>query len=181
MKFQTNRYQPKLQIILDFKFLIVNELIKKIKKKRKMNFKTLSLLLIAIFIDQINPQSIDTKSKLNTFELENFKYQIDIDNSIKPNQNDPSNTSGNSITLKSVNGQAYNCKIGDSLNGPVNLYNLSEEDDEVDTEEPLSIFDTHLTKPNNKKPSQYNFTLIHERVNTFSADLKKLNLCIYKV
>lgn len=103
-------------------------------------FKNLGILLCC-FVLTINcdEKPLYLKSKLNTFELENFKYQIDIDQSIKLSKliaADGSEEKLNIIPIRSSNGQKYECQLGDPLNSLIlqesKLFDLddsSEEDD----------------------------------------------------
>lgn len=115
-------------------------------------------------------------SNLNTFELENFKYQIDIDKEIKLSNvhasseaakavNMPTSTTNSlnvsPIRIKSKHGQDYECYL------PRN-----DEFDELD----------EITSTNkNSISDQFNFTLVNEQVKNYASNLKDSKTCIYKV
>ena len=137
---------------------------------------------------------INQLSKLNIAELNNYQYQVDIDKTIKIDssyiQNEPSqklettttasNTQkdGNLIKIRSKFGQLYGCKIPDLLNEFLEEENLDSENSDV---EEASFFE--LANPNDKsdKKSQYNFTLINEKINRYMTELQKSGLCIHRV
>ena len=141
---------------------------------------------------------INQLSKLNIAELNNYQYQVDIDKTIKIDssytQNEPSQqlettTTTASDTLKDVNlikirskfGQLYECKIPDLLNEFLEEDMLDSENSDV---EEASFFEfSKQANPSDKsdKKSQYNFTLINERVNRYMTELQKSGLCIHRV
>ena len=140
---------------------------------------------------------INQLSKLNIAELNNYQYQVDIDKTIKIDsrytQNEPSQkletTTTGSNTLKDENlikirskfGQLYECKIPDLLNEFLEEDMLNSENSDV---EEASFFEfSKQDNPSDKsdKKSQYNFTLINEKINRYMTELQKSGLCIQRV
>ena len=135
-------------------------------------------------------------SKLNIAEFNNYQYQVDIDKSLKIDstyiQNESSqkletttasNTKkdDNLIKVRSKHGQLYECKIPDLLN---EFLEEDMQDSENNDAEETSFFE--FSKQNSQidmsdKKSQYNFTLINEKIHRFMADLNKSGSCIYRV
>lgn len=167
----------------------------------------INAFLIACFVvitNHVKSESISSSSKLNTIELENFKYQIDIDKELKISSEFASHPSfvssnlqsdqidtlklkteekldqdykeSNIFTIKSIHGQAYECHLPDLLNE----INDEGEDDFLDQLKP-SFFES---SSNYKRPNQksiYNYTLIDEKIKRAMDYLKSSNLCIYRV
>ena len=104
--------------------------------------------------------SQDSASFLNANEIENFKYHIDIDTSVKlASKFNPDNKDNNYILLKSVHGQEYECYL------PSNTYQ-DEREEEVEKE------GISLSK-------NLNFTLVDEHIQNYSKKMK--NNCEHKV
>ena len=123
-------------------------------------------------------------SRLNTFEIENYKYQIDIDKNVKLASSSTSSSlskqddlleknsikSPNVITLKNIHGQSYDCYLPDNFN------------DDDDYDDNIEVNNVELKKSSNSSEnSQLNFTLIDEKIKKFSESLKNSNICLYKV
>ena len=92
--------------------------------------------------------------------IENFKYQIDIDTSVKLaskfNKDEDSNNKNDYISIKSVYGQEYECYLP---NNPEYLNSLNDDDSE--------------------KTEESNFTLVNEHIQNYSKKMK--NYCVQKV
>lgn len=145
--------------------------INKLRKDKKM-FSNVQICLIIILslicsiIAASSDKGIASLSHLNTIELENFKYQIDIDKSIHlSNDFDSTQNSDKSaiINIKSVYGQAYECHLPNDY--------LSSIDDSEEFE---------LTSNKNDN-NQINFTLVNAKIQKYSSNLINTNTCIIKV
>jgi hypothetical protein len=120
---------------------------------------------LTLCILSLNKASSDPTSFLNSNEIENFKYQIDIDTSVKLaskfNKDEDSNNRNDYISIKSVYGQEYECYLP---NNPEYLNSLNDDDSEK-TEESNS--------------NAINFTLVNEHIQNYSKKMK--NYCVQKV
>ena len=134
------------------------------------------ILFLADSSHQQQHQSIASLSRLDTVEIENFKYQIDIDRIVKPakissfslNEVNEKNTAENIkkkdvLSLKNIHGQSYECYLPEGLG------------DDSDKEE------EQLDKKDSGRNSQFNFTLINEKIKKFSESMKNSQICLYKV
>jgi len=119
-------------------------------------------------------KSLSSLSYLNAVELENdFKYEIDIDKSVKlatPFRQDK-NSQPNFITIKSVYGQTYECYLPNS--------DQYYDNDSADNNNNYN--DNNADKTNQETSSKFNFTLVHEKIEAHSSNLKTTKNCIYKV
>ena len=131
------------------------------------------------------PSSVSAMNKLNMIELENSKYTIDIENEMRIDSNyyrwDPATKrlpdSLNKddlgyIQVRSKHGQLYECRMPSKSDG------FDEDPAENDAGTMASFFGAGPLTSSSQK-SQYNFSLINEKIHRFKSDLN--NLCIYRV
>ena len=132
--------------------------------------------------------SMSALSKLNTIELENYKYQIDIDSDMKLDSNyyrldadrDIFTDSFNKndlgfIQIRSKHGQLYECRMPDMQDG----YD-EDPDHTTDDDTMTSFFGSGFQKKQEvEHKSQFNLSVIDEKINSFKKDLT--NACIYRV
>ena len=118
-------------------------------------------------------------SKLDKFEIENFKYQIDIDQLVKSKSSVESNS--NLIPIRSVNGQLYSCSLSDTL------INYKDDENFENLEESVlfKIFSSQTPSHAKNQPIEpnnvsFNFSLIDEKIKHYMSELNKSNICIYK-
>jgi hypothetical protein len=145
----------------------------------------LNLILVGFLINftsSFDASHVESFSKLNTIELENYKYQIDIDNEMKVDSNyyriDPRISNDHHdlgyIQIRSKYGQLYECRLPDKQDG------FEDDLDDSDDETLTSYFGgPPLNEKELDQKSQFNFTIIDEKINRFKADLA--NTCIYRV
>lgn len=120
---------------------------------------------LTLCILSLNKASSDSTSFLNSNEIENFKYQIDIDTSVKQaskfNKDDDLNNKNDYISIKSVHGQEYECYLPNNQE----YLNSLNDDDSEETEKSNS--------------NTINFTLVNEHIQNYSKKMK--NYCVQKV
>jgi hypothetical protein len=126
------------------------------------------IILIVIYKVLAKNQNISPSIDIN--EINNYKYQIDIDKLIIPSNTNQNNQNLNKILIKSVHGQTYQCDLPDILNS------LNDKEEEYDDEEAVGINGSSSIRKNN----ELNFTLINERIVSYLDGLKKMNVCVYK-
>jgi len=152
--------------------------------------KFLYLQFFSILINHASSYSMDSMpalSKLNTIELENHKYQIDIDSDMKLDSNyyrldDDKHVFTDSfnkhdpgfIQIRSKHGQLYECRMPDMQDG------FDEDPEHTDDDTVTSFFGSGFhNKQEVEQKSQFNFSVIDEKINSFKRDLT--NTCIYRV
>ncbi len=124
-------------------------------------------IILLIVINQVLSKNQNLNPSIDINEINNYKYQIDIDKLVKSsNQN---NQNLNQILIKSVHGQAYQCELPDILDS---LIDQEEEDEEAT----IGMNDFITIKRSN----DFNFTLINEKIVSYLDGLKKMNICVYK-
>ena len=121
-------------------------------------------IIILIVISTVLAKNQNINPSIDINEINNYKYQIDIDKLILPSNQNNENLI-NKILIKSVHGQSYQCELPDILNS------MSDNDED----ETLGLNDSTEAKKN-----ELNFTLINEKITKYLDDLKKLNICVYK-
>jgi hypothetical protein len=113
--------------------------------------------VFAFFKINLCDQLISQLSKLNTIELNNYRYQIEIKDPIEENDNrhisDP-----NFMRLKSIYGQTFECHLP--------TLNIEDQEDEI---------------PSKNKKKSINFTLVNETLRSYLKKLNDSKYCIYKV
>ena len=159
---------------------------KMMKKSIKFEyFLKINIFLILVYFltrnqyvnARMNSDSMPSMSKLNTIELENSKYSIDIDNEMQIDSNsygrlpDEMKEDSGFIQIRSKHGQLYECKM------PTKSEGFEEDPEETEEGTITSFFGSSLSSSTEK--SQYNFSLINEKINRFKKELD--NLCIYRV
>ena len=123
--------------------------------------------LTLCILSLINKASSDSASFLNSNEIENFKYQIDINTSVKlaskfnKDDDDDLNNKNDFISIKSVHGQEYECYLPNNQE----YLNSLNDDDSEETEKSNS--------------NTINFTLVNEHIQNYSKKMK--NYCVQKV
>ncbi|RNA29963.1 OS-9-like isoform X2 [Brachionus plicatilis] len=115
-------------------------------------------------------------SKINKYELDNIRYQIDIDQNLQPSS--ATQSKSDHIPIRSANGQLFTCSFE-----PLEYF---DQDSEINIEENslLSLFSKsaiqreHLRLNQNKQ--SFNFTQIDLKVQEQISKLTKSNVCLYK-
>lgn len=115
-------------------------------------------------------------SRIDKYELDNIRYQIDIDQNVQPLS--AIESKNNNIRIRSANGQLFTCSFE-----PWQTY---DQDFELNTEENslLSLFtkstehDQNLNQNQNKKI--FNFTQIDSQVQKQVSKLNESNFCLLK-
>ena len=147
------------------------------------SFNFLFIVNVINYVSSFDVNSMAYMSKLNTVELENYKYQIDIDNEMQVDSNyyriDPSigalQHDPGYIQIRSKYGQLYECRLPDKHDG------FDEDSDDRDDEKSTSYFSGGGSQNEKEidQKSQFNFSIIDEKINRFKNDLT--NSCIYRV
>lgn len=172
------------------------------------NFLILSpILLVAIAVTNVlcddrllSSSSSSTTSRFDRFEVENLKYDLDIEQNLMSedmfiNNNDAND--GLMMPIRTANGQMYVCKLPERVGSLTNEAvggGGGEREDEGEDEsnghgdyESTSFFSMFLEHASSlphksKQPEkQINFALVNEHVKTQMSRLNESNLCLYKV
>ena len=126
----------------------------------------------------------ELKSKLNKFELDNFKYELDIGNKLI--SHDEMKVGEYSMPIRASNGQTYLCELPENqqIAKMGEKADLGDADDESEEFSIASMFfETSSSLINQKKTPkpQINFTLVDEKVKSHMAKLNESNICLFKV
>lgn len=163
-------------------------------------------VILLVLYQNCEIKSFDERemSKFNHFELEHFKYDLDINTRLK-SAAATSELNSNLISIRSVNGQMYHCQLPDYGNSK--LTNVDEfggsseeaanvgasssyedEDDEPEDDDynfyGSTFFETTSAMSNQKlkgSKSQFNFTLVNEKIKLAMSNLNMSDICLYKV
>ena len=142
------------------------------------------LLIDAFSLNGLNSDYMPSMSKLNTIELENHKYQIEIDSEMKIDfrLDTPLEAKAKQnldyIQVRSKHGQLYECKM------PITSDVFDEDADEESSRSgelaAISSFFGHSHSSQHGNHAQkFNFSLIDEKLDSFKKDIT--NMCIYRV
>ncbi|CAF0936885.1 unnamed protein product [Brachionus calyciflorus] len=126
--------------------------------------------------------NIDLVSKLDRYEIENFKYQIDIDRIIKSKSSLQNELDTQLLSIRSSNGQLYSCKFN------TNSHDYIDDDDNYEEFEENSLIaffkSTQMPKVSTdvqkKSHNGLNLTLIDQNVKAIMTELSESGICIFK-
>lgn len=119
---------------------------------------------------------LSKESKIDKYELDNIRYQIDIDQNIQPLS--VLQSKNNIIPIRSANGQLFTCSF--------ESWQTIDQDFEQSIEENslLSLFSTSTIQDqisnHNQNKKVFNFTQIDSKVNEQVSKLNKSNICLLK-
>lgn len=133
-----------------------------------MLLKIVALVLVVHSSVQANSREERIQSRLDVVEINDYKYNIDIDKMIRLDSrySAPEDIDGDKdvtlMRMTNMHGQSYEC----SLPQFEDLPNDNDGNSEAEKD---------------KEKNSYNFTLINEKVKKSTGGLAKSNLCIFRV
>lgn len=116
-------------------------------------------------------------SKIDRYELENVRYQIDIDQNIQP-LSAIQFSNANSISIRSANGQLFSCSLDSPQTFDQDIEPSIEENSLLAFFSKSNIQDQISLENTNKK--SFNFSLIDSKVKQQMLKLNNSNSCLFK-
>lgn len=131
-----------------------------------------------------------SSSRMNIHELENLKFDIEIDNQlkldsryVKPSRDDVGN---DRVRIKSVNGQTYECEMPSQLVEEHDDIDADASDDQSGEGFFSSLFfesTNFKSKPTlgHANQAHFDFPLIEKELKSYLKKFNDSDLCLYKV